>query len=257
MDPAQPAVQDPQLPDAQVVLRTSVRALGGSEGGAQRLASAENLSFRYRRSVDGEVELRAEHALLRSATDEMLEIHILEGAGVDSRTLVRSDQAWLWTEAGRSEQDAERARELLGDFGPEQLLGWPLEFARLVEVDPGYALLRTKGREDRDGRPVLVLEYTGPEVGGTLRVRIDELSSHPLQVSYTTDSGIVSYDFKDWRELDTGLVLPFGVVLSRDGVAVDRLEVLEFSLPAVPDDALSGALDRPLDRGSESSTEPS
>jgi hypothetical protein len=257
VDPALPAVADPQLPDAQAVLKGAVRALGGSEGGAERLAEADNLSFRYRRTVQGEVSLTAHHELLRSADTEMLEIRMVEGVGVDSRTLIVGDQAWLWTVDGRSAQDAERARGLVGDFGPEQLLGWPLEFARLVEADPGYALLRTEGRVLAEERPVLALEYDGPEAGGTLRVLVEEATSHPVRVSYTTDAGIVAYDFSDWRELDTGLVVPFHVVLLRDGLPVDTIDVLELALPETPDEALSGAADRPLDPPSVQGAEPS
>ncbi|HJN73660.1 MAG TPA: hypothetical protein QGF58_06965 [Myxococcota bacterium] len=235
VDPARP---EQDLLAAELVLRHAVRALGGQQGGRAALDRAPAIRFSYVRVVaseDGRIE--AHHELLRSPDGERLRIEGVDGA-VDSTTLVHPEGAWVVAGGEPVERDPERTREVLADFGPEELLAYPLEFAVLVESDPAYRLLRTAST---DGE-VYVLEYGGPEVGGAMTVVLEAASWHVRSVSYSTDAGTVRYGFADWREIDTGLVLPFWMELHRDGVLVEGLVVEELS---VLDALAEGSLELP------------
>ena len=236
-----PAVQESQtgsMLDAELVLRHAVRAVGGNQGGAAALSRAPALRFSYTRVVvSGDERIEARHELLRSADGERLSITSVEGA-VDSVTLVHPEGAWVVAGDEPVERDLARTREVLAGFGPEELLAYPLEFATLVDGEPSYGLLRTAESSDS----AYVLGYGGPEVGGAMELEVDAESWHVRGVRYTTDAGEVDYAFTDWREIDTGLVVPFEVELRRDGVLVDRLIVEELSVL----DALSeGSLELP------------
>ena len=223
---AEPTGPSSDLPQAELVLRHAVRALGGVDGGRAALERAPAIRFAYVREVAAEGDrIEAHHELLRSADGQRLVVTSIDGA-VDSATLVHPEGAWLVVSGETLEQDRERATDVLADFGPEQLLGYPLDFASLVAEEPAYGRLRTTA--ERDG--AYLLEYGGPEVGGSMRLEVEALGWHPRSVSYATEAGEVRYHFADWRELDTGLVVPFEVELHRDGALVDRLVVDELSL---------------------------
>jgi len=224
------------LLEAQVVLQHAVRALGGREGGRASLDRAPALRFEYVREVrSDDVLISAHHELLRSADGQRLRITGQEHA-VDSTTLVHPEGAWVQVDGTATERDRDRAAEVVNDFGPEQLLAYPLDFVALVESEPGYRLLRTTS----DAGGVYVLEYGGPEVGGAMRLEIEGQAWHPVAVRHASEAGEVRYVFADWREIDTGLVLPFEVELHRDGVLVDRLTVADIAvLKELEDGALA------------------
>lgn len=230
--PAVAAVEDPTMPAAAEVLQRAVRAVGGREGGIVRVSAAPNLRFAYERKVVHEgQELRASHVLVRSPEGVRLDVVGAENV-VTSTSVVGPGGAWVEVRGMTTDREQERVLEVLEGFGPEELLAYPLEFARLVETEPAYRLLRTTGSETVAGRVCWRLEYTGPEVGGSMVLLVDAETWHVARVGFTTDAGHVSYGFVDWREVDTGLVAPFDVSLERDGVQVERLVVSELSLPS-------------------------
>ncbi len=235
LDPTAVAVTDsaaPELPSAATVLEQAVRALGGREGGLARLAAAENLRFSYERTVRHEdKKLVAKHLLLRTPDGIRLEVEGVQGV-VSSISVVGPEGAWVEVEGKVTAREPERVLEVLEAFSPEELLAYPLEFARLVDTEPAYGLLRTMGQERLGDVQCWRLEYTGPEVGGTMTLLVEDVSWRIASVGFTTDGGHVRYLFADYRELDTGLVAPFDVALERDGERVETLAVQELSLPA-------------------------
>mgnify|MGYP002632842428 CR=1 FL=1 len=249
LDPTEPALAvelGAELPTASTILERAVRALGGREGGISAVAASDFLRFSYERTLTYEgVELVAHHLLLRSPTGLRLEVHGKEGVR-DSISVVGPGGAWVEADGAVVERDAERVAEVLDAFGPEQLLAYPLEFARLVDTEPAYRLLRTQGLEPFEGSDCWRLEYTGPEVDGTMTLMVDGSSWQVASVGFTTDSGKVRYLFSDYRELDTGLVTPFHVALERNGALVESLTVEELSLPSeLPDELFARASEGP------------
>ncbi|MCP4804161.1 MAG: hypothetical protein GY913_20015 [Proteobacteria bacterium] len=222
-------VVEPGHPASGVILEHAVRAVGGRDGGAAVLADASGVRFVYVRTVmqDG-VELRAEHQLLREASDLRLTVHGEDPVRA-STTVVTDDGSWMRVDGERLAQDEARAREVLGGFEPEQLLALPLGFGHLVDTDPVWAQLETVSVEGEGGDRLYVLE-AGADSARGLRVEVAEEDWRIVEVVVRSDSGEAQHAFADWRELDTGLVVPFDVTLSRDGAVVSRLEVQELAL---------------------------
>ncbi|MCB9745655.1 MAG: hypothetical protein H6740_23965 [Alphaproteobacteria bacterium] len=223
-----------ELPAADEILLRAVRALGGREGGGARLEEASAVRFQFEREVavaDGVI--RARHDYARAGESLRLEIEILEGEAQSSLTVVSPEGAWLRTTEGVIDRDAGRAAELLAGFSPEQILSYPLRFAWLVERDPAHDALRTVARRSDLERPCLQLED-----GEGLGVCVDVETWRPIEVSFSGEAGLVRYAFGDWREIDTGLVLPFELVTWRDGEVIERVKVRDLSLPAELEEGL-------------------
>ncbi|MCB9793348.1 MAG: hypothetical protein H6741_11565 [Alphaproteobacteria bacterium] len=214
------------LPPADEILLRAVRALGGREGGSARLAQSPAVRFNFEREVAGDAgPIRARHSYLRADKSLRLEIEILDGEGQSSLTVVGSEGAWVRTEAGVVARDPGRASELLEAFAPEQILNYPMRFASLVASDPAHDALRTVALREDLQRPCYQLED-----GEGLGVCVDSSTWHPVEVSLDSGAGLVRYHYRDWREIDTGLVMPFEVEMQRDGAVIERVRVTEISL---------------------------
>jgi hypothetical protein len=246
IDPGAVATAPPEddLPSAEEVLARSVRALGGESGGAQRLQESPALRFRYSRELETPAGLvTAQHDLAWESGDLRLKIEHESGPGVHASMLVHGEEAWVLTAEGVQVRDAARSREVLSDFGPLAVLDWPLSYAQQVLEDPAFRDLRVAGIEDFQGRPVYRLETSRDGTGERFSILVDVERYTVAKVGFRSDAGAVSYRFEDWRELDTGLVVPFFILLTRDGAQVEKVVVQELELL----DALPGLFWSPLD----------
>ena len=221
-------VVEPGHPKASVVLEQAVRAMGGRDGGAGTLAAAPGVRFVFERTVvhDGS-ELVAVHTFLRDPAASRLAIDG-DAPVQPSITQIDADGTWLSVAGERTAQDGERTREVLSAFEPEQLMAFPLGFGQLVDSDPAWAELETVDVVGEGTDRVFVLQ-AGSDASG-LEVRISEADWRVLEVLVRSDSGTSRHAFSDWRELDTGLVVPFAVEHTRDGQMVSRLQVRELAL---------------------------
>ena len=246
IDPGAVATPPPKdnLPSAEEVLARSVRALGGESGGALRLQESPALRFRYQRELETPAGLvTAQHNLAWEQGDLRLKIDHQSGPGVQASMLVLGEQAWVLTDEGLQERDSARSREVLSDFGPLAVLEWPLSFARQVVEDPAFRDLKVSGTEQFQGRSVYRLETSREGSGERFSILVDVERYTVAKVGFRSNAGAVSYRFDDWRELDTGLVVPFFVLLTRDGVQVEKVVVQELELL----DTLPGHFWSPLD----------
>ena len=246
IDPGAVATAPPKddLPSAEEVLARSVRALGGESGGAQRLQESSALRFRYLRELETPAGIvSAQHDLAWEQGDIRLKIQHQSGPGVHASMLVHGEEAWVLTDQGLKERDPTRSRDVLSDFGPLAVLDWPLSYAQQVMEDPAFRDLEVAGVEDFQGRPVYRLETSREASGERFSVLIDVERYTVAHVGFRSNAGAVSYRFEDWRELDTGLVVPFFVLLTRDGAQVEKVVVQELELL----DALPAQFWGPLD----------
>ncbi|MCB9763145.1 MAG: hypothetical protein H6739_25435 [Alphaproteobacteria bacterium] len=236
--PDGPGAKD-ELPEATEVLAKAARAVGGLAGGEARLAESPALRFVYERELEVEgAPLVVRHELARDGERQRLQVEIVTGVGKPSLTVITESEAWLLADGVVTPRDRGRSVEVLSAMQPEQMLAYPLRFARLVEADPAHGLLRTVGAIEVDGERCWALEHTGPEAGGTLSVVVSAEDWRPAEVSYTNDAGVVRYRYRDWRELDTGLVVPFEAIMERDGEQIEALRVRELAIEQHLPDAL-------------------
>lgn len=225
-------------PDAAQILRRAVRAMGGSEGGIDRLEAASHLRFSFERTVMHDSgATRAEHSLWVHDQSLRLETQIVEGEGTDSVAVVHGDEAWLRSGDETLSRDPEQVRSLLSEFTPAILLAYPLHFSRLAEGDPLHAQLRLSEDQAIDGGGHKLV-CTGTGGLDLLELTISADTWKPQQVRHSGDAGEVLYRFEDWREIGTGLVVPFNVELVRDGEILESLKITELFLPAKLDDDL-------------------
>ena len=242
------APAEDHLPSADEILARSVRALGGESGGAQRLQESPALRFRYERELATPAGVvSAQHHLAWQEGDLRLKIEHLSGPGMHASMLVRGDNAWVLTEQGMLERDPQRSREVLSDFGPLVVLDWPLNYAQQVYEDPAFRDLTVTGIEEQDGRSVYRLETSREVTGERFTLLVDVEHYTVAKVGFRSDAGAVSYRFDDWRELDTGLVVPFFVLLTRDGVQIEQVVIQDLELL----DALPGPFWSALDAGDD------
>jgi hypothetical protein len=235
---ATPAFAQPAgVPPLTALTERISLALGGTAGGANALASAEEFEFVYRRTlreVLSDDELTADHAFVSEAkgTRARLDIRVVRGKGKDSATLLDADAAHLITEGKAHSVPVESVRSRLAEFGPGHLFSVPLALAsdgRRLLGDTDLAV-QEKLVDNAGSRIVLVaLDDAGEE---TARIEVDARTYRPVAVSFRSPAGQVAYRYGDYREVAPGLIVPFEREFSRNGRTVSVTKVLRFRLKA-------------------------
>lgn len=227
-------------PSPSSLLQAAVAAHGGGAGGKAAMLQADHIRFRYRRTlVRAGSRITAEHLWVRAGADRRLDVRILEGEGADSTTVVRGTaEAWVQAGGQRTARPTAKAMDLIDQFGPMELMSYPLGFAVDIETAGAW-----RGLELSPGATGQVVELR-PAVPtrGLTAVGLHKEGGHVAFVEMTQPNGVVRFEYSDYRDLGKGVVLPFLTRLSRDGVLLEELTVLDCDIDAtVP----STTFDRP------------
>lgn len=231
-----------RLPDARAVLRKAVKAHGGARGGLELVEPAEALSLAYERTVavdDG--QLLAANRYFRQGEALRLEVEILEGVGTDSVTLVTpGNRAWVVVEDRAVARDVARTREVIARFGPESVLAVPLGLAQDVDQAADWQDVRVVGTELVAGREQLRVEpaVTDPARAGLVAAWFEADAGTLTQVQWRSVSGLLTFAYDDYREVDSGVIVPFVAGIERDGRPVERVRLLQFELDPLLDSGL-------------------
>lgn len=216
------------------ILRAAGKAHGGTRGGLELLRQAEALAFDFERRVylaDG--ELLAANRYRRLGEAVRLEVDIVEGAGLDSRTVLTPGNK-AWVRAGEEDavgRDPARTREVLVRFSPEGVLAIPLGLAVDLERAADWEGLQVAGRVQQGEQELWVLEPSSEPTGeGLLAARFGVEDALLHSVRWATPAGELDFGFDDYRELQPGLVVPHRVEISRDGRPVEAVRVLSLAL---------------------------
>lgn len=236
-----PRVEDLELPassapapSADEALERIVRAHGGRGGGRARLEAYPTLSFRYDREIQLEQGLlRARHDWSRAGEDRRITVEVVDGPGQDLIGEVKgaaggsARDAWLEIEGVRHQRDPDRTLEVLDAYGPEALLATALDLAEtLAGLDP----LRLEFTEQRcDGRRCYGLRQVASG-GGGLELLVDAETWTVSSLVVSGPSGALGTRFYDWREIETGLVIPSLVRTERNGDFQEELRVIQLEL---------------------------
>lgn len=217
------------------LLRAAISAHGGPDGGLARLAAADAVLFRYRRTVPGGPVV--EHTWARGGEGTYLEIAVVEGEGTPSRTWARESGAWLQVEdAAPTPQDLERTRETVARFGPEETLAFPLGFAAATRTRRELQLLYQDGVTAVGGHACRRLRFDGDQGAGSLELALDAETHRVRQVRFGNDGGEVRHEFDGYEEVAPGVVLPRTIRTWHGEDLVDEVEVLELDLdPHLPE----------------------
>ena len=225
------------LPEANELLQRTARSLGGAQGGQARLESAGSLRFRYERTViTASSTLTAHHDWATRGGQARVTVDVQDGSvGADSTVAGGPQGYWMATTDGARDADPLRASQVLTDLSPMARLAWPLQFAgRLDDAGP-YRVAR---QEQVAGRACWVVVAVAPTPDQPARLWLDAVDGRPARVDFASDGGRVELNMSDWREPDTGVVVPHVVEVRRDGRLVERIDVLELTLDAELPDAL-------------------
>lgn len=223
---------------ADEVLDAAVRAHGGRGAGLERLAEATGVRFVFDRTVPADGgQLVAHNAYVRQGTSARLDVDITSGDGQSSVTVVRPDgKAWVVVGGARTDREAARVREVLERFSPEAVLAVPLGLSDDVETAEVWRNLRLVGTQVEDGGNRQILEPTTAANGGLVSAAFDPIEHTLRRVTWSADSGQLTFRYDDYRRLDRHLIVPFHARVERDGALVEDVRVLEFTLdpPADP-----------------------
>jgi len=228
--PVPPAPQAaPPSPD--VVLRRSVRAVGGSKGGVVTTDAAQSLQYRFRRTTpDGQV---IEHLFARKQHELRVEIRVIEGEGVSSTTTVLEHAAYVQVE-GKGAVEVDRSRALVNAtrFAPGAVLGLGLTLAASIEQRPEFDSMRNDGTTIIGSSACHVLRFDGDSLNRPLVLAV---ATHDWSLREATFGAGLRIEYSDWTDHDAGVVVPHRVRTWRHEALIDDVEVLELDLaPNLP-----------------------
>lgn len=220
----------PAIEDA---LERVIRAHGGRDGGLDRLRSAPAVRFRYDRRIQtAEGELLVRHDWWGEGESRHVSVEILDGVGQGFVSEVGPESAWLEIDGIRHDRELERARELLDALGPEAQLAAALEIPAAAASGVPFTSGGLIVIEQRDC--LAVSRRLGIDQG---HVELDvDLETWTVTRSVSdTAVGEVIITFQDWREVDTGLVIPFRLIVARNGLFQEEVRVIELDLSPADD----------------------
>jgi hypothetical protein len=218
------------LPPPEEILALVARAHGGSGGGRARLEQSAVQRLRYeRRVVTPEGLVRAHHDWSQMPDRWRMDLEILEGPGRDL-SLEIGERAWLDLDGQRLERELAPSLELMLSYGPEAMLGRALDLPALASKDPAWRMLGVAGEISIEGRRCAALSYAGPEVPGALEVFVDLQSWTVTRLVLRDGAGALSWTFSEWREIDSGVVVPYHTRIERAGEFLEEIQVFELEL---------------------------
>jgi hypothetical protein len=216
------------------LLAAVVRAHGSGVDGSAVLSKAQTLHFRFERRVwpdDGE-PVRVWNDYWRDHERIRMEVRVLEGKGKNSVTLVDRSQAWLLVDGKIQQQDAVGIGDALQVFTPERILNRALQLGKAAQAG-GARLLGTESLEGRTLARLVVDD--GRDDGVSETFGIDDVDHRVREISMKADVGEVLWRYRDYHELDDGLVVPFQVDIWRQGELKEQIAILELSTSARAD----------------------
>lgn len=232
---------------AEQVLDAAVRAHGGRGAGLEQLTSAAALRFAYTRKVPADgAEIVADNVYVRKGTGVRLEVKITSGAGQDSLTVSAPDgKAWVYAGGALTDRDPGRVAELLERFSPETVLALPLGLPDDVETAEVWRDLRLVGTVVEDGGSRQLLEPSNKSGSGLVSAAFDPTDHTLRRVTWSAESGELTFRYDDYRRLDRHLVVPFHARVERDGALIEEVHIRELSLEPVLEATLFDAPGNP------------
>jgi hypothetical protein len=208
------------LPSAENLRLRVVRALGGVNGGLQRLQQAESLSFSYFRHIPRE-KVKANHRLDRSAG-------FVRGEIIQPLFLRGPLGNWLTQGGVVRPAPASQIAFLEGEAAPESVYAGLLGMPALLSENLDYRDLRVVGQQLIDFRNAVRME--GEFHHEKVVLWVEASSALPISWEFHTEAGVVQLVFVGWRAVDSNLILPELMEVYGDGEFLDRIRLQEIEL---------------------------
>lgn len=235
--PAEPEV----APSVEELISAASAALGGAQGGHQALAGLSGYRLTYDMDVTDHwsgQNFTAKHEYVRGLDASIkLEVNVVSGEGKDSVAFVGAEEAWVEADGERTDFAAEEVRARVDDFAAEALFQVPLDLAvRGVDAipEPVRDRLSSEVTEGEEGRRHVVRAVDGDDEEA-VRLVFDPETGLPLEASFASPAGRITYRFGGYKEVADGLVLPHARTFFRNGVQLSELKLRKFEVLGGPE----------------------
>ena len=178
-------------------------------------------------------EVVADHVYYRSPAGIRLEVDVVRGQGISNVVVITVEpKSWVATADEVVERDWLQATALVAHFAPETgvlsiPLGLPKDAAEAME----WREVVTDAKEDLYGQAHYRVVPNAKGKGGALIAAYFDAASHLLsRVTWRTRGGKVTFDYRDYRSVGEGVVIPHRVRVERDGQLVQEVEVSDLTL---------------------------
>lgn len=228
--------EDPAAPGVADLLARVARAHGGEHGGSALLASVDSLVFRFVRELpDGSA---IDHVYARRGDDRYLAVTSESERVASSVAVVAGPAAWLVTDPEGDEvssfEDAASTTREVDRLSPESTLGLSLGIALAVAERPEFQLayLEESARSDESA-----VQFDGDGLFAPLRAVFATGQEQLKSITVRGDAGSVRTEYREYRSVEPGLMVPHELLSYRDGVLVDTVKVVELDLNSpLPDE---------------------
>ena len=223
-----------EVPTAEELIAGAADALGGKKGGHVALAGLPGYRVVYRMKVHNAMtgkEYTAIHEYEAGLDgSRRLTVDVIEGGGVDSVAFAGQTEGWVEADGEKTEFTPDEVRQRIDDFSPGRLFQVPLELgpggmdALPVEVHDSLAL------EPSDDGDEFVVSSTDEQGNQQVRLVFGERDGPPLEATFHSIAGHITYRFDDYRAVADGLVIPWKRQFLRNGVLLSDLELTSFEV---------------------------
>lgn len=225
-------------PAAELITAAS-NALGGARGGHEALVGLPGYRLIYKMEVHDPRsgnDYTAHHIYTHGLDGSVrLEVKILDGDGEDSVAVAGADGGWVEVDGEKTEFEAAEVLQRIDDFSPQRLFQVPLELApRGLEAFPEEVrdALVSEWVDEEDHAAGVAVRSSSEAQEEQVRMVLDGATHLPMEASFASVAGKITYVFDDYREVSEGLTVPFQRRFLRNDIQLSALTVESFGILA-------------------------
>lgn len=227
------------LKSAAELIEAASNALGGSKGGHEALVGLSGYRLIYKMEVHDPRsgnDYTAHHIYTHDLDGSVrLEVKVIDGGGVDSVAVAGADGGWVEADGEKTEFEAAEVLQRIDDFSPQRLFQVPLDLApRGVEAFPEEVrdALVSEWVDAEDHAAGVVVRSSSEAQQEQVRMVLDASNHLPLEASFASVAGKITYVFDDYRTVSEGLIVPFQRRFLRNDIQLSSLTVESFGILA-------------------------
>jgi hypothetical protein len=226
-----------ELQSADALVEAASLALGGAKGGHEALLGLDGYRLIYTMEVHDPrsgADYTAHHVYTQGLDGSVdLEVKAIKGKGVDSVAHSGADGGWVEVDGERTEFAAAEVLQRVDDFSPSALFQVPLELApRGIAALPEEVrgALVSEWLDAEDHAKGIVVRSSSEADQEQVRMVLEVGTHLPLEASFASAAGAITYAFGDYRQVSEGLMVPFERRFSRNGIQLSALTVESFGV---------------------------
>lgn len=193
--------------------------------------------FGYSREMieDG---LSMNHLLYTWSDDKMrFEIQTLKGSAIDSISILNQNHASLYVDGRYIEVNYKELSKKLYSYGIHNIYKMQFNLCDIVENQFSHTLASYIGRaRTADGGMIHIIRANAEDKNGVIAIGLDVNTNILKKVWYRLADGLWEYEYSLNRVSIAGLVLPFKIELTFNGVKKEIFKVTRLEILAQPSD---------------------